>query len=126
MKLENVAEYLREQGYGTIGIDLFAHRMPEEVNVGVLLTSPLTGVMIDHEMPGYYKSNFLMVIRHREIDTGLSLAETLSNVLSLQEQKLGDVVVNFIRPRFKPVVFPSSQGDNFEASVGFDASYYVL
>lgn len=124
MNLESIADYLEAEGYGTIGVDIFAYRMPEGATEGVLFTLPLVGVMIDHNMPGYYKSNFMMVVRAARIDTGIARAEALSDALTLYDTTLTNVRVNHIRPRFEPVVFPSSQGDNFEVSVGFDASYY--
>lgn len=126
MKLESVANYLEGQGYGKIGRDIFAYRMPETVARGILLTTPQTGVEINHEMPCFFKSNFMMVVRDTKIDEGLSLAATLSTVLTLEDKALDEVMVKYIRPRFEPVVFPSSKGDNFEVSVGFDASYYIL
>lgn len=125
MKLESIAEYLEGLGYGRRGKDIFALHMPEKATVGILLLNPLQGVPIDHELPGYRKGHFTVIIRHSSYSDGKELAEQISNELTLLEKQLTDVLIKYVRPRTEPIAFPNSKGDNLEFAVTFDTAYIL-
>lgn len=124
--LEALAQLLQDTGLGVQGENIFVHMMPSSVSQGILLLSPLSGVPIDHELPGYRKTSFQAIVRHTSHASGKALAEQMSNALSLVNTTLSGYDVKFILPRHEPVVFPVSEGDFLEISVNFEAVYVNL
>lgn len=123
MKLEPVLQKLVDDGLGVAGQDLFVHRMPDTVTVGALLLSKLSGTPIDHELPGYRKTSFQVIVRHTDYVQGEQLAEQISSALTIRNAQVGSLKVKYIQPMHEPVIFPISEGDHLEISVNYDAVY---
>ena len=124
--LLDLATYLDEQGHGYTtgrGKDIFVFSMPETLTEGILLKDAALGTMIDHELPGYFPTEFQVIIRAREYAEGEEKAEAVSNTLTILNQTIGALNVNYIRPRHVPIVFPVSEGDYLEWLVIFDANF---
>jgi len=127
MKLESVAEFLEDEGFGRRGTDIFAYHMPEEATTGILLLNPLSGTQIQHDLPGYRKGMFMVVVRAADYQTGFALCSEISALLNMAEtDKLADVLVKYIRPQHDPVVYPNSTGDNLEFAVAFETAYVLI
>lgn len=126
MDLDALAAYIADSGLGVVtGRDktIFVYDMPEKVARGVLLKLPDDGVPIDHELPGYRKTGFQVIVRDNDYVKGMKAANDISTALNLSNTTVGTMSCRFIRPKHEPIVFPVSQGDTLEFSVNFDATY---
>ena len=123
MKLESIAAKLEEDGVGIQGQTLFVHRMPESISAGVLLLNRLSGTPINHELPGLRKTSFQVIVRDTDYTSGFTKAEQISELLSIEDQALGNMNIHWILPKHEPVVYPVSRGDLLEISVNFEAVY---
>ncbi|MCG5512858.1 minor capsid protein [Ectothiorhodospira shaposhnikovii] len=118
-----MSKYLEAQGVGVVGRDIFVRNMPYTVRRGILITEPLTGTMIDPELPDYYKTRINLIVRSQTYEDGLALAETLVDRLKLNETRMQGVLVKYMHPRHLPVPYPISDGENLEISVSFDVVF---
>ena len=124
MFIERLAEYLEGQDAGTIGLDLFVHKLPADVKIGVLLKEPIGGTPYDPEMPGYYKIRFEVIVRHFEHEAGIAMANSVWDALFVRRAVTWeDVKVNYVRPLIRPVVFPLSEADQIEYAILVEACF---
>jgi len=128
MDLHSVAVYLAEQDIGLrisgSEKNLFVHHMPARVASGVLLRQSFVGTPVDHELPGFYKTSFQVIVRHGDYKKGEALALSVRGVLTIRmERQVGNMWVRHILPRHEPLVYPVSEGDRLEWSINFDAVY---
>ena len=124
--LLDIATYLEDQGHGYAegrDKDIFVFSMPEMLVEGILLKDAPLGTPIDHELPGYFPTEFQVIVRAREYAEGEEKAEAISSTLTVLNQTIGSLNVNYIRPRHVPIVFPVSEGDYLEWLVMFDANF---
>lgn len=128
MDLESIAQHLSAADVGVRieGFDrnIFIHQMPSIVKRGVLIRGPQSAVMIDHELPGYFKTSFQVIVRSDDHRRGQELAEAVSNALTIRlEQMIGQMKVRQIYPKHLPLVYPTSEGDRLEWSINFFAAF---
>lgn len=125
--LLNIAQHLDDSGVGSLtgrAKDIFVFQMPDSVNSGFLLKDAPLGTPIDHELPGYYTTEFYAIVRATEHAKGEASANAMSTALTVNESGLvGGLAVNFIRPRIVPMVFPVSDGDYIELLVIYDINF---
>jgi hypothetical protein len=124
--LLDIANYLEAQGQGyTTGRnkDIFIFSMPEQVEKALLLKDHPLGTDYDHELPGYFDTEFQVIVRAKEHAEGEEKAEAVSAALTTLNQTIGELNVNYIRPRHLPMVFPVSEGDYLEWLLTFDANF---
>lgn len=125
MKLDVLAQALEDALVGKIGRDIFVHFMPDQIVEGVLLLNSLSGAAIDHELPGYRRSTFQVIVRHQDYDEGEALARTVAGILTMEYETFTGVTTRYVRPKHDPVVYPVSKGDNLEFSVNYEAVYIL-
>lgn len=125
MNLLSVAEYLDMNGFGRRGKDLFVGFMPSGVEKGILLLEPITGTPIDHELPGYRRAKFRVVVRDADHNSGKDTAEKVSEALDLQNVSLSKMDIKHMHPLHDPVAFPVSEADHLEYSVNFETVYVI-
>lgn len=123
MNLMPLANRINATNLGTKGVDLFIEMMPFEVNSAILLRSPLSGTKIDHYLPGYFQTEFQLIIRSSGYQAGLVLAKSATDLLTFGELKLETQTFNYCRPRTLPVAFPLSKGNLVECNIMFDCCY---
>jgi hypothetical protein len=125
MNLMPLVNLLQDTGLGTQGTDLFVHMMPAEAERATLLRTPLSGTKIDYELPGFYKTQFQLIVRvpAADYDTGDQLVADVTAALTMQEQQVEDMFFNYSRPRTEPVPFPLSKGNLIEFNVMFDCCF---
>ena len=124
--LLDIATYLDEQGHGYAeGRDknIFVFSMPETLKEGILLKDAALGTMIDHELPGYFPTEFQVIVRATGYAEGEEKSEAISNTLTVLNQTIGTLNVNYIRPRHVPIVFPVSEGDYLEWLIIHDINF---
>lgn len=123
MNLMPLAEKLESDGLGVMAETIFINMIPVEAPQGILLRNNLRGTEIDYELPGYYKTDFQVIVRAPNYPAGDALIAEVCNALTLVEQQLGPLYLKFMRPKTKPVVFPLSAGNLLEFSVEFSVAY---
>ena len=125
MILESIADYLEEKRYGREGEGLFIWHMPDDIKEGILLIDSIVGTRINHELTGYRKGKFQVIIRTQDYTEGYELISRISDSLTILDADMKTVIVKYIRPRTDPIVFPISKGDNLEMTVVFDTAYIL-
>lgn len=128
--LEQLAAVLAAANLGTPGQSLFIHRMPAEIQQGILLLTPLAGMEIDHELPGWRRGGFQMIVRATSANNAIQLALSAGTALTWAQPKTLAAIslypamrVLFCRPLHDPIMYPRSDGNLIEASVNFEMAY---
>lgn len=123
MNLTPLAEKLEADGVGVMADTIFINMIPVDAPQGVLLRNNLRGTEIDYELPGFFKTDFQVIVRAPNYTAGEALIQEVFNSLTLSEQQLGPLYFKFMRPRTKPVVFPISKGNLLEFSADFSVCF---
>tara|TARA_R110000851_G_scaffold59347_11_gene137423 strand:- start:12744 stop:13127 length:384 start_codon:yes stop_codon:yes gene_type:complete len=124
MKLEPISQYIEDNTNLELGVNLFTHSMPPDVNEGVLVVTESAGNRVDHEVIGVYLGRFQTIIRSQNYGTGTARAYEVFNLLNMSEVDLTEYVVTYSRPRHTPhPIGGRSTGDLIELSINFDLRY---
>ena len=123
MDLMPIANKLEFEGLGVQGSTLFINFMPDECKEGILLRSPLIGTKIDPNLPGYYKTEFMVVVRTPRYESGLGIIKDAMTALTLFATDIDDIHIKGCYPRNLPATFPVSDGNYFELQVVFEVVY---
>ena len=123
MDLLPIANKLEALNLGVTGKTLFINFMPMECKQGMMLRSPLSGSKIDHELPGFYKTEFSVIARSHQFVTAENMVKSTMSALKVYDQQVGDIFVKYMRPRTLPVAFPVSEGNFYEVQVVFEIAY---
>jgi hypothetical protein len=131
MRLDLLAQLLQDAGVGTIGEDIFVHRMDADTVRGVLLREPLDGVPVDANIPDYFKHNIQVIVREVDQAAGDALATRTRKALTFYNREFLDnanvlqMKVNQLYPRTLPRPYPRLQGDGIEWSMDMFANYVM-
>lgn len=120
MILETLADYLEPK----VDYPVFVNHMPESVEIGILLLSPLTGIEVDPEIPNYFVGQYEAVTRHTSTAAGIQLAKSVADLLKIYEQQVGDLFFKYSQELHMPVVYPESDMDYLELSTNFEFCCY--
>jgi len=123
MDMMPIANKLQGNNLGVQGKTLFINFMPMECKNGILLRSPLNGTHIDHELPGYYKTEFNVIVRGHDYAAAAALMQSVMTALCFFETAIDGVHYKYVRPKSLPVTFPVSEGNFYEIQVKFDANF---
>jgi len=131
MDLMPLATLLSDAGLGTLGqtanssaVSIYINMMPAEAELAILLRTPLSGTRIDYELPGYYRTEFQVIVRGRSYAAASDLmARVLESLTFLVETQLDSIAIKHCRPRTEPVPFPLSKGNLLEFNVMFDIAF---
>ncbi len=126
MNLVPLGLRLEANGAGKIRESIFINMIPIRVNNGILLRNPLVGTAIDYEMKGYYRTEFQVIVRAANYESGESLMQKVFQILTLEETQVGDMHIKHCYPRFEPVVYPISDGNLLEFSTDFNIAFYKV
>lgn len=126
MNLLPLVEHLTKNKVGAPGKTLFINMIPIGAPSGVLLRNPLTGTKIDHELPGFYKTTFTVIVRSTDYEKGEVKTEEVASCLNLSETTIGDIHIKYCRPRSEPVPYPLSLGNLIEFAIEYDVCYYKV
>lgn len=124
MNLMALADLLEAANLGKKGKSIFLNMMPAEAEQAVLLRHRLSGVTINYELPGYYKTQIQVIVRSRDFAAGEAFADQVNAALTMMsERQVGEMLVRYLRPQAKPTPFPLSKGNFIEFNTTFDAVY---
>lgn len=133
MRLDLIANVLDAEDFGVIGTSIFTNHMPFDCQSGILLRVPLTGIGVQHELPGYFRDIVQLIIREKTIAAGDVLAaRVVARLTTQQPQTYNEIVggafamrVNQMLPQHLPIRFPRSEGGYTEWSINFDVSFVL-
>lgn len=115
--LQAIVDHLQANGLGTPGKDLFRGYMPAQVDTGVVV---LARVAIDEDAySGIKKGPFQIVTRAASGDLAYDKAAAIKKVLRLEGVEIGGVRFKYILPKHEPLVYPRTDGGQYEASVNY-------
>ncbi|WP_062120534.1 minor capsid protein [Aureimonas sp. AU40] len=117
---------------GIPGKTLFLNAMPGDVAIGIMLKSPIQGIRIDHELPGYYDPSLQVIVRHGDPVKGAALADQVQRCLTVDKRERHDataergaVQINQFLPAHTPIQFPRMNGGGIEWSLNFRTSFAI-
>lgn len=125
MNLTGLADRLHGSSIAVKSKTLFLEMMPAEAELAVLLRSPITGTKIDYELPGYFRTEFQVIVRTVGYPDGEALMKRVVTKLTMDNTVVGTQSFQYCRPRFLPVAFPLSRGNLVEHTVTFDCCFVV-
>jgi hypothetical protein len=124
MNLLPLAQRLEDAGIGIQGESVFINSIPAECPQGVLLRNKLQGTLIDHELPGYYKTSFQLIVRSTSYVGGEELIGQVFDALTVERPaQIGPMLFKFMRPKSLPAVFPLSKGNLLEFAADFEVAF---
>lgn len=125
MNLLPLANLLENAKLGVKGDSLFIDMLPAEAGNSILLRNPLTGTKINHELPGFFKTEFQVIVRAISGDYvgGEALINLVIEQLTMEFKDVEGLHFQYCRPRTLPVVFPLSKGNILEFNVMFDCCF---
>jgi hypothetical protein len=110
-------------GIAKIGVDLYLLTMPADVQDGVMIRPPLTGDAIDCEQPGFYKSEFLIIVRHDDVEIAEAKCQQISELLTFYRRTIDNVFYTQVYPRTKPIPYPRSGAGTIEWGIPFEIAW---
>lgn len=122
MNIEAIADFLQDQGVGSVGRTIFCYHIPSEVTKGILIRDRLQGDREDHET-GLMNGGFQLIARAKTHPEAKALAKEAVQALRLDHVTVEDMQIKFLRNRGEPVTFPVSDGRLIECLVIFDSIY---
>ena len=128
MNLDCIAQILIGAGAAThLGVDIYEHHMPEECVYGLLLKVPISGVKINHYLPGFLRANFQVIVRAPEHAIGDPLAKIVMKSLKVVNLNFPDADPKFfikqMFPTALPIIYPRSAGNLYEWSINAECTY---
>lgn len=126
MIIEQFAQYLQDKGLGTMNRNIFCFRMPADVTSGYLIVYPNDGILLDHELKGYYQDAFPFIIRGASLTEVTRLADAALAVVDALNVEAGGFHFNYIRPLTLPIIYPPNDGNTYEAGITIEFSGYMV
>jgi hypothetical protein len=114
----DIAEYLKATGF--MAGKVYAYSMPNGVQPAAMIIPPLQGLSYDLELPKYYTGEYQCLIRTANLANAHQLAANAIEHLTLSGVTVGGSSIRRSVPMHTPIVYPSSDGAYYEASVTFD------
>lgn len=114
MNLMPVAQYLQTEGFGTLGLTIFLNHLPADATEAILIRPRLIGAKMDHDLPGYLKFEFQVIVRGKTYAATQTKAIQVAKKLKMAATTLGTWHVNYLRPAHVPVGYPISLGELVE------------
>lgn len=128
MNLDCISQILIDAGAATNpGLDIFQLHMPEECIKGILLKMPISGVKINHYLPGFLRASFQVIVRAPTHDLGDPIAKIIMKCLKISNRDFPGADPKFLIkqmfPTALPIVYPRSAGNLYEWSINAECTY---
>lgn len=132
MRLDLLVDDLVVAELGVAGETIFIEDMPAGATEAIMLRKPLVGIREDHELPGYHRGTFQVIVRSMTHEVGESLAnnvvaalKTVRPVIYQDVNEVFQMQINQMLPATLPIRFPRSTGAFIEWSINFDCSFVL-
>lgn len=122
MNLLDMVAFMQTKGLGIPGRTLFAYTMPDSISEGLLVTSQVP-IARNPYAQQLFRGEFQVIARGSEHHALITRLEGVSNALTVQGVKMGDMNFRFIIPLNAPLVFPRAESRLLEASVNFEFAF---
>lgn len=128
MILDVMTQLIEDAGLAVAGRDLFHMSMPATLDDGIIVKTPLAGIAIDNEAPGFFRTNLQAIVRARDYEIGRALAAKVRKALVVEHERVfttseGDLRVQWIHSISLPIEYPRQEGNQYEFSLNFRAVY---
>jgi hypothetical protein len=123
--LGEVANLIHNAGVAVKNTNLFVNSIPAEKN-GILLRQGFGGSKINHYIPGYRETYFMLIVRGKEYQEALDLINAAVSAVTVGETLTATVRFNYMRPDMEPFPYAFTPGDRIEFVVNIDVCYCVL
>lgn len=114
-----LAQHITDSGIASQEEDLFINMMPAKVSNGVLLRNPINGTKINYEIVGHYNTEFKVIVRTTSFANGDTRMRELFALLTISNQKIGNIMVKHCYPDNEPISYPISEGNIIELATDF-------
>ena len=119
MELLPIANHLAAKGCGNVTTTIFVNEMPSGCDFGILLMDQYHGTEIDQYLPGYFDTEFRLIVRGASFEKTKALTKKASKVL---KEMNGDIETLFVKqclPLNLPRTYRRSTGGywEFEADI---------
>lgn len=118
MNLEPIVTLLEESECGRAGRTIFINEMPAECRQGILLLDNYHGTPIDHYLPGYYATEYRLIVRSTEQAAGRALCQKALSALTVHgDRTVDDTTIKQMLPITLPRPYRRSVGGYWEFEV---------
>ena len=124
--LLSIAQILSDAGIASTGESLFINMMPISVSNGVLLRNPINGTKIDYEINGHYNTEFKVIVRTTNYQTGADMMTAIFEALTLTNETLEDISIKQCYPDNEPISYPISEGNILELATDFKIAFGII
>ena len=111
----DIANYLRAAGYR--GGQVFALEMPEDLSECAVVIPSQEGLRCEKSLPGYWKGEYLLVVRTRELANAMNLASEAVQILTLDNKVIGGCKIVTSYAEVTPTPFPRNDAGTYEVAV---------
>lgn len=126
MFVEGLALYLAKMGIGKVGSTIFADAMPQDAKSAVMVTSPTSGIEVDHELAGFYMDSVLIVVRDISLSAAQRKMQVINDLFPVDNVTSKSVFFRMLRPMTLPIVYPRNDGALFEIGLPVEFAGYML
>ncbi|MER9176315.1 minor capsid protein [Mesorhizobium sp. M0955] len=123
---------IEDAGLAVSGADMFEETMPADIKIGIMLRSPLSGIVVDPHIPGFHKPSMQVIVRHTDPVIGRRMALDLVDVLTVvgiedydATSARGAIRLSVFYPKTLPIQYPRLDGSCIEWSINFTTAFAV-
>ena len=124
--IETIGDLIAAEGISSLAGStnrVFLYEMPPTLDYGVLLVPVPNSFRIRHDTPGYLSGAFMVVVRHNDLESALSLGDELRAAINKRNVDTTDFFIQQMVPMEVPYAFPRSEGDKYEVLVAGEIWY---
>ncbi len=110
MNLLPLAKLLQTKQVGITGQTIFVNMIPISAPKGVLLRNDLPGTEIDYELPGYFKTGFVVIVRDTSFDLAEQRMQRVSEFSHSMTQLSETSTSTIVDQKTRPNAYPMSAG----------------
>lgn len=127
MSLTKIAEILEDAGVGTRGREIFVNFLPAPSREGILLRDPFGGMTIDHELPGFRQTDFMLISRANGYQASMELMTKAIDALgALKKVERHGLYIHYMRARHEPFAYAPSPSGLVEMIVNIDSCWVIV
>jgi hypothetical protein len=137
MNLDVIAQILVDKNVGVVGnvlgttaLPIFKNRMPAAVTRGILLRTPIDGIPVDHNLPGFYKTKLQVIVRSATQADGDAISRAVMTALNTEVRTIYNdadsnpiMQINYLVVDRLPIVYPRDDSSTNEWSINFKICY---
>lgn len=97
-------------------------KLAADAQIGVLIKAPLEGFKTRPDVPGYFRGELQIIVRHTNPVLGNEIAQLLADELTLADTDIGTYRIKQMYPLQLPVLYPANEADLYEIAINFDCA----